>query len=136
MRQQRDIFGRVEIDGLKRAFEIGEAPLGGNVRAAEPLATPLGDRMQRRVLQQLRGTPFGPSVWRIDQPRVELLDQARLAEAGLADDLDELALARPRALPAPQQHRDLLLAADQWRQRALARAPAAAAGAHDPIENR
>ena len=67
---------------------------------------------------------------------MEFLDQPRLAEARLADDLHELPLAGPRALPAPQQHRDLFVAADQRRQRALPGAPSAAARAHDPIELR
>ena len=46
--------------------------------------------------------------------------------------MQELSFAGLRALPAPQQHRQLLLAPDQWRQGALPGAPAAAAGACDP----
>jgi len=41
-------------------------------------------------------------VGRRAEPRAELLDEPRLAEARLADDLDELALAAPRALEAPR----------------------------------
>ena len=73
---------------------------------------------------------------RVDQSRAKFLDQARLAEARFADNLHELALALPRALPAPQQHRDFLLAPDQRRQRALPGAPPAAARAHDAVEHR
>ena len=48
----------------------------------------------------------------------KLLDQARLADAGFADDLDELTLAFERARPTARQQRKLVLAADQRRQSA------------------
>jgi hypothetical protein len=65
-REQRHIFGGVELVVLKRHFQIGEAPLGGHISTAEAEAAPLGDRVQRRVLQQLRGTPLHPGVRRLD----------------------------------------------------------------------
>ena len=65
--------------------------------------------------------PFDPGVRRLAEPGVKLLDQPRLAEAGLADDQHELALAFARALPAARQQRKLLLAADEGRQRARRR---------------
>ena len=46
-------------------------------------------------------TSIRPRCGRLAEPRVKLLDQPRLAEAGLADDQHELALALARALPAP-----------------------------------
>ena len=64
----------------------------------------------------------------------KFLDQARLADAGLADDLHELALAFERARPAAHQQRKLVLAADERRQGARPAAPAAAARPHDAIE--
>jgi hypothetical protein len=47
----------------------------GDVCAAEALAAGFCDRMQRRVLQQLRGAPLDPGVWSSGQPRVELFDE-------------------------------------------------------------
>ena len=105
----------------KRAFEIGEALLGRRIRA-EALPAPFGDRMQRCVLQELRGAPLDPGVRRLRKARMELLDKPRLAEARLADDQRELAFARPRALPAALKQAKLLLAADERRQ-ATARRP-------------
>ena len=82
-----------------------------------------------RSCEQLHSTQVcGVSL----EPSVKLLDQARFAEARLADDQHELALALPRPLPAPHQHRNFLVAADERRQLALPGAPAAAARAHDP----
>ena len=49
------------------------------------------------------------------EPGVELLDEPRLAEAGLADDQDELAFACARALPAARQQSEFLLAPDERR---------------------
>ena len=46
--------------------------------------------------------PFDPGVRRLREPRMELLDEPRLAEAGLADDQHELALAFASAFPAPR----------------------------------
>ena len=46
---------------------------------------------------------------------MELLDEPRLAEAGLADDQDELSFACPRALPAAREQRKFLLAANERR---------------------
>ena len=135
-RQQRNIFRRVEFDLRERRFEVGEAPFGRRFDAAEPLPPPVGDRMKRRILQELRRAPLDPCVRRIGEACAEFLDQARLAEARLADDHDELALAPARAVPAPEQHRHLVLAADERRQRPLAGPAAGAARAHDAKERR
>jgi hypothetical protein len=53
-RNERRMFGGVETDQLQRVLEVGEALASGGVSAAEPLATPFGDWVQRRILQQLR----------------------------------------------------------------------------------
>jgi hypothetical protein len=52
-RDQGRIFRGVEADEPKRILEVGEAPVGRLIRA-EALASPFGDRMQRRILQELR----------------------------------------------------------------------------------
>ena len=43
-------------------------------------------------------------MWRIAKPEVKLFDEARFAEAGLADNHDKLPIALARSLPTPQQH--------------------------------
>ena len=43
----------VEADQPQRVLEVGEALVSGSVGAAETLASPFGDRVQRRILQQL-----------------------------------------------------------------------------------
>jgi hypothetical protein len=72
-------------------------------------------------------------VRRLSEFQAKLLDKARLADAGLADDLDELPLAFCRPLPAPTQEIEFLLAPNQWGKGAGAEAPAAAR-ADDPVE--
>ena len=71
---------------------------------------------------------------RLAQARAELLDEPRLADAGLADDEDKLALARKRALPAALNEAKLLLAADERGQRPGAAPAPAAAADHDAEE--
>ena len=65
---KRSILRRVELDQRQRVLQVREALLGGHVGAAEALAAPFGDRMQRRVLQELRAAPFDPGVRRLAQP--------------------------------------------------------------------
>ena len=133
-RNERRMFGGIETDQLQCVLEIGEALARGRVGVAETLAAPFGDRVQRRILQQLRRREFGPGVRRLAEARVKLLDEPRLADPGLADDLHELSLTGPRALPAPRQEVKLLRTPHQrgWRSRAAA--PPAAARAHDAIK--
>ena len=107
-RKQRRIFGWVEADQTQSILEVGQALFGRQVRA-EALAAPFGDRMQGRVLQQLRRRPLDPGVRRLAEAAVKLLDQPGLAQARLADDQRELALAFVRALPAPGEKIEFLL---------------------------
>ena len=67
---------------------------------------------------------------------MKFLDQARFTEPRLADDHHQLAVALPRPLPAPQQHRHFVVAADERREIALRRAAAAAARPHQPEQRR
>ena len=101
-REQGRVFCRVEADQAQRAFEIGEALFGRRVRA-KTLPAPFGDRVQRRVLQELRGAPLDPGVRRFVKARVELLDEPRLAEPRFANNQHELALAGQSALPAARE---------------------------------
>ena len=102
-REQGRIFGRVETDQPQSVLEIGELLLFGRVGTAVAQPSPFGERVQGRVLQELRGGPFDPGVRRLGEFRAELLDEARFADARLADDLDELAFAFQRARPAARR---------------------------------
>src|ERR1700733_1907476 len=142
VRRQRDVnerceqgrmFGWVETGQTQRAFEVGEALLGWRIRTkTEP--PPFGDWMERRVLQKLRGAPLAPGMRCLRQLRMELFDQPRLAEAGLAYDQHELAFARASALPAAREQPEFFLAADERREGPPAASSAAAAGANDAEE--
>ena len=132
-REQGRIFGRVEADQPQSVLEIGEFLPVGRVGAAVAQPSPFGERVQGRVLQELRGGPFDPGVRRLGEFCAELLDEARLADAGLADDLDELAFAFQRARPATLKLVKFILPPDQRRQNPRAAAPAAARP-HDAIE--
>src|SRR5271166_5559540 len=90
--------------------------------------------MQRRILQELRRTPFDPRVWRLAELRSKLFDQPGLADAGLADNQHELPFARASAFPAAGQDDDVLFAADERRQKPGALPAASAAYAQYPIE--
>ena len=124
------MFDWVEADQTQCALKISKALFGRRIHA-KTLPAPFGDWMQRRVLQELRGAPLDPSVRRLGEPRVELLDQPRFAEPRFAHDQHELAFARPSALPATRQQAQFLLTADERRERAHAAPSAAAAGAND-----
>src|SRR4029077_18217522 len=112
--EQGRMFGWVEAGQTQRAFEVGEALLGWRIRTkTEP--PPFRDWMQRRVLQKLRSAPLAPGMRCLSQLRMELLDEPRLAEAGLADDQNQLPFASPRTLPAARKHSQFLLPATERR---------------------
>ena len=90
--------------------------------------------MQRRILQELRRTPFDPRVWHIAELRSKLFDQPGLADAGLADNQHELPFARAGAFPAAGQDADVLFAADERREKPGALSAASATHAQYPIE--
>ena len=90
--EQRRVFAWVEADQFQSVLEVGQALIGGQVRG-EALSAPFGDRMQGRILQQLRRRPLGPSMGRLAEAAVKLLHQPRLAQARLANDQRELARA-------------------------------------------
>jgi hypothetical protein len=109
-----------------------QALLGGHVGTAETLTAPISDWVQRRVLLELRTTKFSPGMRRVPQATMKFFDQARLTQAWLAHDQYQLPLALPRPLPAPHQHGDFLIATDERREMALARATSATARPYKP----
>jgi hypothetical protein len=132
-RKQRRVFRRVEPDQPQRAFKVGEPLVGGRIRA-KTLTAPFGNRMHRRVLEQLRCAPFDPGVRRFREMCMELLNEPRFSKSRLADDQHKLTFARPSTLPAARKHAQFLLATDKGRDRASAAPSTAAAGADDTKE--
>ena len=59
-RDQRRKLHSIELDVREDRFELGEPPLRRNLSTSKPSPSPAQDRMQRRILQQLRRTPFDP----------------------------------------------------------------------------
>jgi len=53
-RKQRNALARIELQLRKRRFELGKAGVRCDVGASEPQPSPFGERMERRVLQELR----------------------------------------------------------------------------------
>src|SRR4029077_20910682 len=102
------MFSRVEADQPQRTLQVGEALFGRRV-CAKSQPAPFCNRMQRRILQELRGAPFDPGVRCPCKPSVELLDESRLAKTGLADDEHKLAFAYPRPVPATHHAAHILL---------------------------
>ena len=90
--------------------------------------------MEGRVLKELRGAPLDPGMGRLAETGTKLIDKPRLADAGFADDLDELTLARASPLPAAREQIQLLFAAHERRRRPPTRTPTGAARANDAIE--
>ena len=131
--EQSRVLARLDPHQSQSAFQFGKALLGGHIGAAEPLASPFGDRMEGRVLEELRGAPFDPGMGRLSEPGMKLIDKPRLADAGFTDDLDELTLAAS-PLPAAREQAQLLFAADERRRRPPTRTPTDAAPANDAIE--
>ena len=74
--EQRRVFGRVEADQRQSVLEVGKAPLVGRVGTAKAQSAPFGDRVQGRILKELRSGPFDPGVRRLGEFCAELLDEA------------------------------------------------------------
>ena len=73
-------------------------------------------------------------MWDFAKPGAKFFHQPGLADAGLADDLDELPFAREGALPASCENDEVLVAADKGRQNRGAFFVASATHAQNTIE--
>jgi class 3 adenylate cyclase len=135
-REQGRKLDRIELHLRQRGFEVGKPALRRHVDSAKSLLAPLGQRMQRGVLQQLRRGPFDPGMGPLGELATKLIDETRLPDSGLADDLNELPLAASRALPAFDENCEIVVAPDKRRLDARSCATAPAAGPHDPVQNR
>ena len=94
-RDQRRMLRGVELDVLEDQFELGEPPLRRNLGTAKPSPSPAQDRMQRRILQELRRTPFDPRVWRSRRAALETLRPAGTCRCRARRQSTRIAL-RPR----------------------------------------
>ena len=135
-RKQRRKLDRIELHLRQRGIEVGKTAPRRDVDSPKSLPAPLGQRMQRGVLQQLRRGPLDPGMGPLGKPATKLIDETRLAESGLANDLDELSVAVSRTLPALGEQREIVVSPDERRLYPRAGAPAAAAGADDPMQDR
>src|SRR5262249_8683058 len=133
--QQRNVLRWIELDQRQGVLQVGKLPLRRDIGTSKTQAAPLGNRMQRRVLQELRAAPFDPRVRCVAQSSMEFLDQSRLTQTRLADDHHQLAVALLRPLPATHQHRDFFLTANERREMALA-CPASAPARPYKLEQR
>ncbi len=110
---QRQPFGRRLAEAAQQRVELVElAHISIGRLDAGHVVQIMGDRVERPVGVDRRALQHD-ALSRLDlEPAVHLLDQARLADAGLAGDDDDLALAKQGGRGAVDQARDLVLAAD------------------------
>ena len=90
--------------------------------------------MEWGVLQELRCAPLDPSVRRLRQPGMELLNKTRFAEPWLAHDQHELAFAGTNALPPAGEQAEFFITTDKRRKRAHAASSACTASSNDAEE--
>ena len=133
-REQRRLLRSVELDPREDRFELGEPTPRRHLGTSKTGLSPPQDRMQRRVLQELRRTPLDPRVWRLAELASKLFDKPGLADAGLPDNQDKLPFTRAGAFPTAGQDTDVLFAADERRRKPGALPPTPAAYAQNPIE--
>src|SRR5271166_6463200 len=100
-RKQGSVFRRIELDLREDRFELGEPLLRRHFGTAEPDAAPFGNRVQRRILQELGRAQFDPRMRGLAKLGAKLFHEPGLANSWLAADQHKLAFARPDALPAP-----------------------------------
>ena len=125
---------RIEPDLREHKFELGKSAIGRNLGAAETSPPPFRYRIERCVLEELRGTPLDPGEGRLAEANAELLDQSGLADSGLAHNLHELPFAHAGALPAPFQDAEVLLAADERRKHPSPFPAPGSARSHNAVE--
>ena len=113
--QRRDLRG-IEARHHEPGIEVVEA---GRRRVVglptERLRGHLRERGEGGVLSVRRAPAFEPDVILAGQPVPELVDEARLADPGLATDVHDLPAAVTCARPAGVEHRELVPTADEPR---------------------
>ena len=106
--------GSSSVDALAQRVRGGAVLRQLEQRAQQPAE---GEVRRRRLVLRARGR-HGEQVGRL---RLQLLDEPRLAHAGLADQLDDVAEAHPHGRERGREDRQLALAADERQPRARAR---------------
>src|SRR5271166_6764373 len=135
-RKQGSVFRRIELDLREDRFELGEPLLRRHFGTPEPDAAPFGNRVQRRILQELGRAQFDPRMRGLAKPGAKFFDESGLANSGLAADQHKLTFARPDPLPAPGENDEVLLAPDEGGENPGAGPAAPAADAQNAIEGR
>ena len=69
--------------------------------------------MERSVLHNCEAVPFDRGMRRLGETTPKFIDEARLAKPGLAHDLNKLPLAGSCALPALDEHPEIVFASNQ-----------------------
>ena len=111
-RDGRQLFGAQSEHG----FELVELALGGVVALEAGGAFELfDDRVEGRAAVVRRALVLQPQVRCIGEALAQHLGDAALADAGFAGEQHHLAFAFARLLPAREQQRDLVFAADEGR---------------------
>src|SRR6185312_451760 len=120
MRQQRDHVSAL-AEAVGELLELRQ-PLVGRVVMGElgGALQLLEDRIERAVGMEGRAIVMQLRPVRLGELPRHGMGEARLADAGLADQKHHLPLTAPRLLPAVEQQRDLDVAADQRAERARA----------------
>ena len=85
----------------------------------------VGDRIKRRILEKWRGRAFEPGIGSSGNLFAKALHQARFADAGFADNRDDLTFALAHALPTIHQQTQFVLAPDERGHPAHCRLPPA-----------
>ncbi len=130
--EQRPELG-AGVGGLaQQPFQLVQPELRriGRIEAGDPLQ-PLDDRVERIVGVEPGAVKAHAGMRLRAQPLADRLGEARLADAGLAADQDDLALALLGLLPQAEQQAKLVLASDQGGQAAAVQRLEAALGAAD-----
>jgi hypothetical protein len=114
-RQQRRGLAKIVGRLGEHRLQLVEARVGG-VLAPEPgCPFEVGDRRVERMVLVVRRAEHAEAGVRLGaQPLEQGLGEARLADPRLARDQHDAALAALGLPPAPLQHRQLLVAADEW----------------------
>ena len=133
--QRRDLRG-IEARRHEPGIELVEASRRRIVGLpAERLCGHLREGGEGRVLSVRRAAAFEPDMILAGQPLTELVDEARLADPGLASDVHDLPAAATCARPGRVEHGELVPAADEPRSAAVRRLRRAILlGTDDPQE--
>ncbi len=119
--EERHVARRISRRRPQQGFQPVEPCSGIAVRLEARARFELGDKRMERALRIVRRAEIAQARLPFAlKPLQQIFGDARLADAGLAREQHDLALAAPGLIPTAQQPVDLLLPADQRRKGAHA----------------